>query len=112
MGQGFTVKASVLQSQSQDAASLQEYCQAVAADAVEAMAGMAGSAGHQGLESALTTAAGQGDKAFGGMLAAYKHAAAGLASSARTYAKAEDANIMLVTGAQQQDQPPFVPGSG
>jgi hypothetical protein len=98
MGQGFTVKASVLQSRSQDASDLQEYCQAVAVDAVETLAGMASSAGHPGLASALTDAAGRGDKAFGGMLTAYGHAAKGLAASGQTYANAEQTNTARAKG--------------
>lgn len=111
MGQGFTVKASVLQSRSQDASGLQEYCQAVAVDAVETLAGMASSAGHPGLTSALTDAAGRGNKAFSGMLAAYGHAAKGLAASGQTYANADQANAARAKGIGVQDEP-FLNGIG
>jgi hypothetical protein len=100
MGQGFTVKGSVLQAKSEAATSLQEYCQAVTLDAVGALRAMAGSAGHSGLTSALTEAAPCGDKAFTGMLAAYVHVAEGLATSGQRYANAEQANTALSGGAQ------------
>jgi len=111
MGQGFTVKPSVLQSNGQGATDLQEYCQAVAVDAVETLAGMASSAGHPGLASALTEAAGRGDKAFSGMLAAYGHAATGLAASGQTYANADQANAARTKGVTSQDLP-FLNGVG
>jgi hypothetical protein len=95
MGQGFTVRNSVLQAKGEAATSLEEYCQAVARDAVGALNAMAGSAGHSGLASALAGAAVLGDEAFAGMLSAYLHVAEGLAASGRRYASAEEANTSL-----------------
>jgi hypothetical protein len=66
---------------------------------------MAGSAGHSGLASALTEAAVWGDEAFAGMLAAYLHAAGGLAASGRWYASAEEANTALSRGARGPELP-------
>jgi hypothetical protein len=105
MGQGFTVKESVLQAKSEAATSLQEYCQAVALDAVGTLSDMVGSAGHSGLASALTEAAARGDKAFTGMLAAYLHVAEGLATSGQRYANAEQANTALSGEAQDPGLP-------
>jgi uncharacterized protein YukE len=91
MGAGFSVTPSALQAGSQDVASLQGRCMAVGQDAVGALTAMAGTAGHPGLESALTGAAGRGNKAFTGMWAAYGHCSQGLATSAQTYSSNESA---------------------
>jgi hypothetical protein len=111
MGQGFTVKASALQTQSDGSADLQVYCQAVAVDAVQSLAGMAASAGHPGLASALKNAAGRGDKVFSGMVAAYGHTGQSLASSSQVYARAEQANTARAKGVSDPDIP-FLNGIG
>jgi hypothetical protein len=111
VGQGFTVKPSALQSGSEGATGLQEYCLAVAQDAVETLGAMAGSAGHADLASALTDAAGRGDKAFTGMVAAYGHCSQSLAASAQTYTSAENANTAAAKGIGDQDIP-FLNGIG
>ena len=93
MSQGFSVTPFVLQSGSQDVASLQSTCQAIAADVAGTLTAMAGSAGHQGLSAALTRAAGQGDRSFTTMWAAYGHTSQGLASSAQNYLDADQSVV-------------------
>lgn len=92
MGQGFTVRTSELQAGSQDMAALQGRCQLIAEYVEATLTAMAGSAGHADLASALTGAAGRGNRAFTGMWAAYGHASNGLAASAQNYANTEQVN--------------------
>jgi hypothetical protein len=92
VGQGFSVRTDELRAGSQDMAALQGRCQIIAQYVVATLTAMAGSAGHPGLASALTGAAGRGNRAFAGMLAAYGHASNGLAASAQNYADADQAN--------------------
>ncbi len=75
MGQGFSVNLSKLRAGSQDMTGLQGRCENIAGDAVDALAGMAGSAGHAGLASALTSATGQGFRAFVEMGVVYRMSA-------------------------------------
>jgi hypothetical protein len=93
MSQGFSVTPFVLQTGSEDVASLQSTCQAIAADVAGTLTAMAGSAGHQGLSAALTRAAGQGDRSFTTMWAAYGHTSQGLASSAQNYLDADQSVV-------------------
>jgi len=67
MARGLSFAADKLKSASQDVAELQQYCLAMAEDAVAALAGMAGCAGHPGLSSALRGAAGRGNESFTGI---------------------------------------------
>jgi uncharacterized protein YukE len=89
MSQGFTVTPFVLQVGSQDVADLQDTCQAIADNVAGTLTAMAGSASHQGLCAALTRAAGQGNRAFTTMWAAYGHTSQGLAASAQNYLDAD-----------------------
>jgi uncharacterized protein YukE len=93
MSQGFSVTPFVLQVGSQDVASLQDTCQAIAQDVAGTLTAMADSAGHQGLSAALTRAAGQGNRAFTTMWAAYGHTSQGLASSAQNYLDADQSVV-------------------
>jgi len=93
MSQGFSVTPFVLQVGGQDVASLQGTCQAIAEDVAGALTAMAGSAGHQGLSAALTRAAGQGNRTFTTIWAAYGHTSQGLAASAQNYLDADQAVI-------------------
>jgi uncharacterized protein YukE len=93
MSQGFSVTPFVLQVGSQDVASLQDTCQAIAQDVAGTLTAMADSAGHQGLSAALTRAAGQGNRAFTTMWAAYGHTSQGLASSAQNYLNADQSVV-------------------
>lgn len=54
---------------------------------------MARSACHEGLSAALTRAAGQGNRAFTTMWAAYGHTSQGLAASAQNYLDADQSVI-------------------
>ena len=101
MSQGFSVTPFVLQMGSQDVAGLQDTCQAIADDVARTLTAMAGSAGHQGLSAALTRAAGQGDRSFTTMWAAYGHNSQGLAASAQNYLDADQkiiSNLGLFLG--------------
>jgi hypothetical protein len=100
---GFTAKPSALQTQSEGAAGLQLYCEAVAVDVVESLAAMAGSAGHPGLASALNDAAGHGDKVFSGMVAAYGHASQSLAVTGQGYASADQRTAAAARGVPDPD---------
>lgn len=96
---GFSVDANQLQSGSQQVATLQQNCQAIAANALAALAGMAGEVSHPGLASALNEATVRGNKAFTGMWAAYGHVCQGLAASGANYDGAEQANVSAATAA-------------
>jgi hypothetical protein len=98
VGQGFSVRPGQLLAGSQNVAALQGRCQLIADYVVETLTAMAGSAGHAGLASALTGAAGRGDRAFTGMCAAYGHASNGLAASGQNYAGADQAAAGAVDG--------------
>jgi hypothetical protein len=89
VGQGFTVSPSGLETGSQLTGGLQSRCELIAEYVVTTLAAMAGSAGHADLESALKAAASKGDRAYTDMWAAYGHASQGLATSAHTYANAD-----------------------
>jgi tetrahydromethanopterin S-methyltransferase subunit H len=104
VGQGFSVRASKLQAGSQDVAELQGIWQVLADNAVTAMGAMAGAAGHAGLTSALSEAAGKGNKSFTGLWAAYGHVSSSLTSCAVTYTKADQA-AAAAAGALQRSDP-------
>jgi hypothetical protein len=91
VSQGFSVRPGELRAGSLDVADLQGRCQVLAEYVVATLSAMAGSAGHPGLASALTGAAGRGNRAFAGMLAAYGHASDGLAASAQNYSSTDQA---------------------
>jgi uncharacterized protein YukE len=93
MSQGFSVTPFVLQVGSQDVGGLQNTCQTIAEDVAGTLTAMAGSAGHAGLSAALSKAAGQGNRAFTTMWAAYGHASQGLATSAQNYIDADQKTI-------------------
>jgi hypothetical protein len=96
MGQGFSVSPSKLQAGSHDVAGLQDIWNGLASNAVQALASMAGSAGDAGLASALTGAAGHGDKAFTGLSAAYGHVSSNLTSTAATYSSSDQKSAAIV----------------
>jgi hypothetical protein len=111
MAPDLSFNADTLQAKGEDAISLEQYCQAVGVTVVEALSGMAGAVGHPGLASALTDGAGQGDKAFSGMTAAYGHAYSGLVGTAQTLGGADQGIAGTVKGIGNQDIP-FLNGIG
>ena len=97
IGQGFSVSPSKLQAGSHDVADLREIWRGVAGNAVEALASMAGSAGDPDLASALTHAAGRGNTAFTGLLAAYGHVSSSLTSNAANYTQSDQKVVSNLT---------------
>lgn len=93
MGQGFSVSPTELHAGSHHVAEIREIWREVAGNAVEALASMAGSVGDADLASALTAAAGRGNTAFTGLLAAYDHVSSSLASNAANYTHSDQKTV-------------------